>query len=328
MLSAYLTQLIADRGARSAIGESPRVALTSKESAMFARRGPWLGTNDRYVRLRRIEALDPVEDCREITKLFYEDFGSVMIGQLAPSLMSTYAAPRMSRILASSGELQHRFTKRLVDTLLLHAQMLEHGYSPGPGREAAKRVNEMHRQYDIHPDDFVSQSCEATVWPIHLAENYGWRPVTDIERRGLTEYNLLQGKHFNVKNAPETYEGMVAFRDKYLDDHCFFEPQNRALADSTLTFFESMVPAPLGRLMPKFLLALTDPRIVVACGYKNPGPIARRIAGIVLKLIGKADPVRDGSPDFAAELASKIYPDGWEVQKLGTHVKAQQPQTH
>lgn len=291
---------------------------------MFRKKGPWLGTDDRYVRLKKIQQLDPVEDCREITQLFYADFGSVMLGQLTPSLMSTYAAPRMSRILDSSGELQHRFTKRLVDTMLLHGQMMEHGFDPGPGREAVKRVNEMHRQYDIHPDDFISQSAESTVWPIMLAEKYGWREVTEIEKQAVTEYNLLQGKHFNIKNSPTTYDGMVAFRDKYLDENLWFEPQNHAISEPTLDFFKALVPAPINRLVPVFMLALTDPRIVVACGYKNPNIVTRRIAGFVLSMIGRADPVRDGGgADFLANFTEKVYPDGWEVKNLGSHVKNQ-----
>jgi hypothetical protein len=68
----------------------------------------WLGTSDPFARLRKIEPLDPVADCREITQLSYADFGSIMIGQLVPSLTTTYAAPRMSRILVSAGELHQR----------------------------------------------------------------------------------------------------------------------------------------------------------------------------------------------------------------------------
>ena len=99
----------------------------------------WLGTPDKFARLRRIESLDPEVNFREIVGLFYQDFRSVMLLQGFYGFMMTYASPRISRVLAQTGELEKRVAKRIVDTILLSRLVMEHGFEPGPGRDAAHR---------------------------------------------------------------------------------------------------------------------------------------------------------------------------------------------
>jgi hypothetical protein len=70
--------------------------------------------------------LDGTQQCRplqtsgigshKIATLFYTDFQSVMTPKSFNGLMFTYAAPRISRVLATTGESEHRIAKRVVDT--------------------------------------------------------------------------------------------------------------------------------------------------------------------------------------------------------------------
>jgi hypothetical protein len=288
----------------------------------------WLGTNDRYARLRRIETLDPVADYREIKELFSYDFQSALIVQAASGFLFTFSSPRMSRILSASGQAGHHTAKRFVDTALLTSAVVEHGLEPGDGREAAKRVNAMHRQYDIHPDDFVAVGCESPLMALSLAEQFGWREVTDKERAALRNYHNAESRAFGShKQIPDTIEEMARFWEEYLDTQLAFEPQNKELADALLRFTPNIVPAPMRPFINGLMTAQVDPRILEACGLPIPSRARKSVSHAFFRAMGKADPRPDPAPgteptDPLKKLAEQLYPSGWSIQTLGTHLQS------
>jgi ER-bound oxygenase mpaB/B'/Rubber oxygenase, catalytic domain len=292
----------------------------------------WLGTPDRYARLRRIEALDLKASYREITALFYGDFQSVMLPKSCSGLMFTFSAPRISRVLSSTGEVEHRIAKRVVDTTLLASAVMEHGFGTGIGADAARRVSAMHRHYDIHEDDFVATACEEALVSLELAEKFGWRRVTDKEREALRIFYNRQARVFgSPKPLPESIPLMRQFFSGYLDTQLRFEPQNLRLAKALISWFCGLAPRPLRPLFPTFLLANVDARIVRACGLRVPSKISSWAAHAAMKIVGMRDPLPDNAPNGLEELARSIYPSGWQVNELGTHLENrvlvdQQPQ--
>src|SRR5687768_7474632 len=111
-----------------------------------------------------------------------------MILQAVTGNLMTFAVPRMSRILSATKQFEDHTAKRVVDTTLLVQSVLDHGLDPGEGRDAARRVNAMHREYDIHQDDFVAVGCDNPVSSLEIADRFGWRPVTDAEREALRRH--------------------------------------------------------------------------------------------------------------------------------------------
>ncbi|WP_141521465.1 oxygenase MpaB family protein [Novosphingobium sp. PC22D] len=280
----------------------------------------WLGVSDPYARRDRILSLDPDADAREIIGLFYADFRSVMLPQGFNGFMMTFASPRISRVLAQTGEIENRIAKRIIDTILLSREVMEHGFTPGPGRDAAKRVNAMHRRYDIHEDDFVAVGCDEALCGLELSERFGWRDVTDHERRALRNYYDLQSRAYGSRRGlPETTAQMQAFWAGYLDDQARFEPQNRRLADATLGFFLGLFPRWMRPGARVLLLGQLEPRVLVACGYRARTAPERWAAHAMLRAMGRRDPVPDGAPDDMQRLVAIAYPDGWTVGELGTH---------
>jgi ER-bound oxygenase mpaB/B'/Rubber oxygenase, catalytic domain len=283
----------------------------------------WLGAHDRYARLRKIKTLDPEKDSREITKLFYEDFMTISIFSAIGGFLLGDAAPSMSRLLSSTGELEKRVAKRFVDTALLGRTVLEHGVkSAGPGRDAARRVNTMHRSYDINPDDFVAFGIGQVLFAIDVAEKLGWREVTDIEREALRVYYTHETRIFGGRvPLPPTLKEMRAFWEKYLDEQLAFEPQNLRMANLLLDFVKTLLPVSLRPIMTPIVLAQIDPRIVKACGLQSPGALTRWTSTALLRLIAKRDPLPDNTPDGFDVLIKQVYPDGFAVQGLGTHTR-------
>jgi hypothetical protein len=44
-----------------------------------------------------------------------------------------------------------------------------------------------------------------------------------------------------------------------------------------------------------------------------------------MKMIGKRDPLPDDAPNGLELLARSVYPDGWQVNQLGTHIETGEP---
>ena len=286
----------------------------------------WLGTDDKYARLRRIESLDPKVDYREITELFYTDFQSVMVVQGVSGFLFTFAAPRMSRILSASKQVEHHTAKRFVDTSMLTGAIMKHGLGPGEGRDAARRVNAMHRQYDIHPQDFIAVGCDVPVMSLELADRFGWRPVTDAEREAVYIHYSKEARAFGSHQPmPDTIEGARAFWENYNDTELAFEPQNKELTDALLAFMPTLVPKAMRGIINPIVTAQVDPRILEACGIPKPSRARRWMSNTMLKAMAKADPKPDveGSGRGAMDaLKAELYPNGWTIQSLGTHLNA------
>jgi len=280
-------------------------------------------TPQRFERLREIEKLDPVEDCLRVYRLFLEDFQAAGAFRITAGLFVTYAAPSISRILAESQAFERGLLKRLVDTMILDDVYHEQGFEPGPGREAIRRVNEMHRKYDIVPEDFVYIGCHEALSNIWFAETYGWRTVTDGERIAAQEFAKLRGKHmYGSAPYPETLDEMQVFCDEWEDKNLYFEPQNEKLAKQLIDFVLADLPRPLRPAARAFFLSVgPDDRYVTACGIDMPSKRAQGWARWVMRQYGRLDPLVDGPSKAALKLVERLYPDGYEIRNLGTHVK-------
>ncbi|MBB2940781.1 uncharacterized protein (DUF2236 family) [Actinoplanes lutulentus] len=276
---------------------------------------------DRFARVRRIEALDPETDHREITTLFYEDFATIMLLQAVTGNLMTFAVPRMSRILSATGQFEHHTAKRFIDTTLLTGAVLEHGLEPGPGREAARRVNAMHRSYDIHPDDFVAVGCDIPLMSLEIAGRFGWRPVTENEREALRLHYSHEARAFGShRPLPPSLSAMREFWEHYLDTQTAYEPQNRRLTDAFMNYLVTLLPRPLRPMIRPILLAQVDPRVLRACGLRSPSATRRRLSGAVMGTVGRAGP-QENTSQVIERLTSAVYPHGWTVATLGTHPK-------
>ncbi|WP_430782513.1 oxygenase MpaB family protein [Actinoplanes sp. G11-F43] len=276
---------------------------------------------ERDARRRRIETLDPAIDHREITRLFYLDFQSVLLLQAVTGNLMTFAVPRMSRILAATGRFTEHPRKRFIDTTLLVSAVLDHGLGPGPGRDAARRVNQMHRRYDIHPDDFTAVGCDVPLMSLEIADRFGWRPVTDAERESLRLHYSAEARAFGShRPLPPTLAGMRDFWETYLDEQTAHEPQNELLTRAFLDYLPTLAPRPLRPLLNPVLTAQVDPRILRACGLPLPSRARRRLSTAALRLLGRRDPLPDPQPGSIGPLERQIrtlYPYGWTVADLG-----------
>ncbi|SCF73498.1 hypothetical protein GA0115254_114463 [Streptomyces sp. Ncost-T10-10d] len=279
-------------------------------------------TVKRYDRLKETQRLDPERDFLRIYRITatYE-FPWDITRALELALYRTYAVPSIGRLLAETAELTNRSQKRYDDTALLLDTVVEHGFESDPGRTAIRRINQMHRSYDISNDDMRYVLCTFVVTPKRWLDSYGWRRLSDHELRACAAYYRTLGAHMGIKDLPETYEDFERTLDTYEAEHFGWDEGGRRVSDATLDLMGSWYPRPFAPVARKAALALLDDSLMRAFRYDRPGPVTRNLTRGALRLRARAVrllPPRT-TPHFARQNPEiKGYPDGYEVSGLGT----------
>ncbi|GGT60237.1 oxygenase MpaB family protein [Streptomyces atratus] len=276
----------------------------------------------RYDRLKEIQRLDPERDFLRIYRITatYE-FPWDIARALELALYRTYAVPSIGRLLAETAELTDRAQKRYDDTALLLDTVVEHGFESDPGRTAIRRINQMHRNYDISNDDMRYVLCTFVVTPKRWLDSYGWRRLSDHELRACAAYYRTLGAHMGIKDLPETYEDFERTLDTYEAERFGWDEGGRRVSDATLDLMGSWYPRPLAPVARKAALALLDDSLLRTFRYERPGSVTRHLTHGALRLRARAVrllPPRT-TPHFARQNPEiKGYPDGYEVSELGT----------
>ncbi|MGV9251949.1 oxygenase MpaB family protein [Streptomyces sp. NPDC003697] len=276
----------------------------------------------RYERLRTIRRLDPVADASQIYRLSaaYE-FPWDFTRALEFALYRTYAVPSIGRLLAETAELTDRPQKRYDDTALLLDAVVEHGFDSDHGRTAIRRINQMHRAYDIGNDDMRYVLCTFVVMPKRWIDAYGWRRLSRHEVVASAVHYRTLGRHMGIKDIPGTYEEFEACLDAYERAHFGWDEQARRVSDATLDLMTSWYPRPLAPVLRTAVLALLDEPLLRAFRYESPPTRTRTLVRRAVRARGRVvrllPPRRD--PHFARQnWEIKSYPDGYRPADLGT----------
>ncbi|MFJ3325421.1 oxygenase MpaB family protein [Streptomyces griseus] len=276
----------------------------------------------RYDRLKEIQRLDPERDFLEIYRLTVTyEFPWDVTRALELALYRTYAVPSIGRLLDETAELTERSQKRYDDTALLLDTVVEHGFETDEGRTAVRRINQMHRSYDISNDDMRYVLCTFVVTPKRWLDSFGWRRLCCHELGAFAAYYRTLGARMGIKDVPGTYEEFESTLDAYEREHFGWDEGARRVSDATLALMASWYPAPLAPVVRGASLALLDDSLLRAFRYHRPGPVARGLTRGALRLRARAvrllPPRR--TPHYARQNPEiKGYPEGYEVAELGT----------
>ncbi|MFJ9118562.1 oxygenase MpaB family protein [Streptomyces sp. NPDC102394] len=276
----------------------------------------------RFTRLEEIRRLDPYRDASEIYRLSsaYE-FPWDYTRALELALYRTYAVPSIGRLLAETAELTGRAQKRYDDTTLLLDAIVEHGFRSAEGRTAVRRINQMHRSYEITNEDMRYVLCTFVVMPKRWIDAYGWRRLSRHEIVATAEHYRTLGRHMGIQDIPGSYEEFEALLDAYEEAHFAWDAGARRVSDATLDLMASWYPRPLAPLLRTSTLALLDDRLLRAFRYPPPGPATRALVRRGVRARGRF--VRLMPPRRTAHHARqnrevKGYPDGYRLERLGT----------
>ncbi|WP_405875327.1 MULTISPECIES: oxygenase MpaB family protein [unclassified Streptomyces] len=276
----------------------------------------------RFQRLEQIRRMDPYKDASEIYRLSsaYE-FPWDFTRALELGLYRTYAVPSIGRLLAETAELTQRSQKRYDDTTLLLDAVVEHGFGSEQADTAIRRINRMHRSYDISNDDMRYVLCTFVVMPKRWIDAYGWRRLSRHETVATAVHYRTLGRHMGIKDIPDSYEEFEACLDAYEEAHFAWDEGARSVSDATLALMASWYPRPLAPLLHTSTLALLDEHLLRAFRYPPPATATRafvrgavRARGRVVRLL----PPRR-APHYARQnWQVKSYPNGYELGELGS----------
>ncbi|WP_196218252.1 oxygenase MpaB family protein [Streptomyces blattellae] len=276
----------------------------------------------RFERLERIRRMDPYEDASEIYRLSaaYE-FPWDFTRSLELALYRTYAVPGIGRLLAATAELTDRTQKRYDDTTLLLDAVVEHGFGSGEGRTAIRRINQMHRSYDISNDDMRYVLCTFVVMPKRWIDSYGWRRLSHHERVASAVHHRTLGRHMGIQDIPESYEEFEACLDAYEEAHFGWDADARRVSDATLALMASWYPRPLRPLLRTATLALLDDPLLRAFHYSPPNAATRTLVRRAVRTRGRLVrllPPRRAPHHARQNWEIKGYPNGYRLDELGT----------
>ncbi len=271
---------------------------------------------------RRVnEALDPETDFVEIYRnLVMHEFPWDMNQSLSFALFRTYAVPGIGRLLDETGEFAQRTQKRYDDTALLLEVPTRLGFADPEARSAVRRINQMHRAYDIPDHEFRYVLSTFVVVPKRWVDEYGKRPFTVGELAASVNYYRTLGRHMNIPDIPETYEGFAELMDAYETEHFAFDEGGRRVADATLALMLTFRRAPK-KPMEAFSRALMDDALLEAFGYDKPSRAVVAVSRAAVRLRGRIDGLRGPKPG-ATRVEDlpwiRSYPNGYRVEELGT----------
>lgn len=270
----------------------------------------------------RSAGLDPERDYLEIARnLSLYEFPWDTLQALSFALFRTYAVPSIGGLLDRTRAFSTATQKRYDDTALLLEVPLIDGFDSARGKAALRRINQMHRMYDISNDDMVYVLSTFVVVPSRWIHDFGWRRLTPLEVAAMVRYYRELGRHMGIRGVPETYDGFARLMDDYEAEHFAYDEGSARVAAATLELLASFYPAPVRPVVDLFSRALMEPELLAAFGLRDPGPVARRLARLGLKARARVVAVLPArrTPKHVRDMPRiKTYPDGYVIEEMGT----------
>ncbi|MHA3701336.1 oxygenase MpaB family protein [Jatrophihabitans sp. YIM 134969] len=273
---------------------------------------------------QEIARLDPAVDWHRIyTIVFHHEFPWDLEQSLGLALFRTYAVPSIGSLLDRTGEFERAVQKRYDDTGLILDTVLAHGVDAPEGRAAIRRMNQMHRSYDISPDDMRYVLSTFVTVPIRWLDAVGWRPFDEAEKVATANYYRALGRRMGIPGIPVTWQEFGDLLDSYEAEHFGFDPGGRRVADATLDLMATFAPfhrVP-ARVNKAFARALLDDPLLDAFDYAHPPTWQRRAATAGLRARGaflRRRPPRMQPRRFVHSPNFRSYPGGWDIETVGT----------
>ena len=266
--------------------------------------------------------LDPLADhCRMTFLIATCAFPFDVARALELALFRTYAVPRISALLRSTGELTERTRKRYDDTDLLLSEIIEHGYDSPRGKAAIANINGQHARYPIRNEDYLYVLSTFVYEPIRWIDRYGYRPLRASERLAWFYFWRAVGERMNIRDIPLGYEDFEQFNIAYENVRFRFTQSNRDVARQTsdllLGFY---LPRPLFALGRPAIHALLDAPLLSALGIPAQPAWLNWVLTRALRMRGRvaaALPLQQG-PVLRTRLRRPTYPAGYTLDDLGS----------
>ncbi|MFG1764590.1 oxygenase MpaB family protein [Micromonospora parva] len=275
----------------------------------------------RHDNLTRTRALDPQRDYLDIYQrmLRYEFPWDMRLG-LNLAFNRSFSIPAIATVHTATGELTDRTQKRIDDTGLLMYEMVLNGFEQPRGRDALRRVNQIHRPYDIGNDDFRYVLGCLVVIPTRWLQAYGWRPPCCHERQATYLFYRELGRRMGITDIPASYDEFETWFDAHDAAHLQPNDDAAAIERATRTLMLNRLPRMLAPLGNALVSAMYDEPLRRATRVDTPAWSVRTGLHLALKtrsLFQRWFGAPRATPLFADGIRARSYPDGYEISQLG-----------
>lgn len=268
-----------------------------------------------------IDSLDARADCQEIGYLLFSyEFPWDTTRSLEFALFRVFGVAKGTPLLVETGEFVQRTQKRYDDTVLILAEIMEHGYDSPRGRAALARMNRQHGRFQIPNDEYLYTLSTFVFEPPRWVEKYGWREMTRHEKLAIFYAWMEIGRRMGIRDLPDDYDRFEQFNRDFEAEQFKYSPDNELIAVATRNLFLSwMLPKWLYGLGAPFVHALIDDHLLSAVGMK-PAPrwLQSMVRGSVRlrgKLIRLLPPRK--KPRLLTQELTPSYPNGYFIRELG-----------
>ncbi|MER6754943.1 oxygenase MpaB family protein [Micromonospora echinofusca] len=275
----------------------------------------------RYGNLTRTRAMDPEHDYLVIyqTMLRYEFPWDMKLG-LNLAFNRSFSIPAIAAVHTATGELTDRTQKRIDDTGLLMYEMVLNGFEQPRGRDALRRVNQIHRPHDISNDDFLYVLGCLVIIPTRWLQEYGWRQLCCHERQATYLFYRELGRRMRITDIPGSYEEFESWFDAYDATHLQPNDDAATIERATRMLMLTRIPKPLAPLGNALVSAMYDAPLRRAMQVEAPAWPVRAGLHAALKTRSRLQRwfgAPRTTPLFADGIKTKSYPDGYEISQLG-----------
>jgi hypothetical protein len=274
----------------------------------------------RYATLKAIQQLEPERDHQRIVFLSScYDFPFDTTRALEFALFRTFCIPRISALLDRTGEFRDRAQKRYDDTDIIVSELMEWGYDSERGKQALRRLNQIHGRFAIANEDFLYVLSTFIYEPIRWNERFGWRLMCEQERLAYFFFWREVGRRMNIRELPADYDSFERFNREYERQHYRFTEANRRVGAATRELFVNWFPRFLAPVVRSAIYALLDDNLIDAFDFPKPSRPMRWLAPAALRLRGRVVsllPPRQ-RPRLRTEMRQPTYPEGYVIENLG-----------
>jgi hypothetical protein len=247
------------------------------------------------------------------------DFPWDMTRSLELALFRTYCSPRISGLLASTGEFERCPQKRYDDTDIIVSELMEWGYDSERGAAALARMNAIHGRFRIANEEFLYVLSTFALEPIRWLERFGWRAPSEAEKQAMFRFWREVGVRMGIRDIPQDRAEFERYSRDYERSHFRYSDSNRRIGVATRELFASWFPRLLHPLVRRAIYALLDAPLRVAFGFPSPsrGEIAwvaaaMRLRARVLRML----PARR-KPRLRTAMRRPSYPQGYRIENVG-----------
>ncbi|MDV6234795.1 oxygenase MpaB family protein [Leptospira ellisii] len=273
--------------------------------------------------LKRIESLDPVEDCHTISLLAGSyDFPKDLEISLALAFFKTFAVPSIAKILDHTKQFENFGQKRYDDTAILLAEILENGFDSPNGTTAIRRLNQIHENYPISNQGFLYTLSTFVFEPVRWNLRFGWRRGTEKEK--LANFHLWRniGKCMGIRNIPEDYDSFEIWNRSFEAEHFRRTPESERLGLATLRILSEKIPKFPGikSIVKHALCSPLEKPLRNAMGFPEPNRWIEILTHTTLRirafLLRTVWPPRT-EPYLVTKRKNPTYQNGYLIENLG-----------